>query len=56
MKFEGKLGLLKTYLTGEFDRVIFEAAVAGSVVHEDLGIVLPPKHLTELDRLSYIVH
>ena len=43
-------------MTGEFDRVISEDAVAGAVVHEDHGIILPPKHLTELDRVSYIVN
>jgi hypothetical protein len=26
------------------------------VIDEDLGIVLPPKNITELDRLSFVVH
>lgn len=47
---------MKTYLTGEFDRVILENAIAGSTVNEELGIILPPKHLTELDRVSYLVN
>ena len=26
------------------------------VIDEDAGIVIPPKQITELDRVSYIVH
>ena len=28
----------------------------GIVIDEDAGIILPPKQITELDRLSYVVH
>ena len=46
---------MKTYLTGEYDRVLIEVIGNTVIVDEDAGIVLPPKHITELDRLSYIV-
>mmetsp|Transcript_3976 Transcript_3976/g.2938 ORF Transcript_3976/g.2938 Transcript_3976/m.2938 type:complete len:139 (+) Transcript_3976:270-686(+) len=55
LKYAQQFDQLKTYLTGEFDRVIYADAIPGSVVHEDLGIVLPPKSITELDRMAYLV-
>lgn len=56
MKFQQQFDQLTTYLTGEFDRIIFEDAIAGATVHEEHGIILPSKHLTELDRVSYLVN
>ncbi len=47
---------MKTYFTGEYDRVLINVGGAGIVVDEDLGIVIPPKNVTELDRLSFVVH
>ena len=46
---------MKTYLTGEYDRVVFEGQGVGIVIDEDAGIVIPPKPITELDRLSFVV-
>lgn len=40
--------------TGEFDTVIVESHEKPKLI--DHGLVLPPKHLTELDRLSVVVH
>lgn len=47
---------MRTYLTGEYDRILIEGSGKGVVIDEDNGIVLPPKSITELDRLSHIVH
>jgi len=47
---------MNTYLTGEYDRILIRGTGNGIVVDEDAGIVLPPKSITELDRLAYIVH
>ena len=47
---------MNTYFSGEFDRIIIEGVGAGTVIDEDEGIVLPPKGVTELDRLSYVVN
>lgn len=47
---------MKTYLTGEYDRVIIENTGASIVIDEDAGIILPPKQITELDRVSFIVN
>ena len=51
-KFKG----LRTLFSGEFDTVIFESTEAPKVIDAVHGIVLQPKHLTELDRLSFVVH
>jgi hypothetical protein len=47
---------LRTLFSGEFDTVIVESTEAPKVIDAAHGIILPPKHLTELDRLSYVVH
>ena len=45
---------LQTYFTGEFDRIIISGGTEGTVIDSDL--ILPPKHVTELDRLAWTVH
>jgi len=46
-----------TYLfSGEFDQVLVESDEAPKVIDAAAGIVLPPKHMTELDRLAVVVH
>ena len=50
---------LKTFpslFTGEFDQVLVQSNEAPKVIDAAAGIVLPPKHLTELDRLAVVVH
>jgi hypothetical protein len=47
---------MKTYLTGEHDKIIIQSGSAPIVVDAAENIVLPPKHITELDRVSFIVH
>jgi len=42
--------------SGEFDTVLIESQEAPRVIDAAAGIVLPPKHLTELDRLAATVH
>lgn len=45
------------FLTGEHDKIVLEnAATAAIVVDEDAGLVIPAKYVTELNRLSHIVH
>lgn len=51
-----KFNLMVTYLSGEYDRILIEGVGKGTVIDEDQGIVLPPKPVTELDRLSHIVN
>lgn len=51
-----KLGSLSYLFSGEFDQVLVESSEAPKVIDAVAGIVLPPKHLTELDRLSVVVH
>lgn len=51
-----KLGGLSYLFSGEFDQVLVESSEAPKVIDAAAGIVLPPKHLTELDRLSVVVH
>lgn len=41
--------------SGEFDTIIQHSTEAPKVIDAEAGIVLPPKHLTELDRLSATV-
>lgn len=50
-----ELSSLNTFFTGEFDNVLIEATGEGEVIDQDLGLVLPPKNVTELDRLSCTV-
>ena len=47
---------MNTYFTGEFDRVIVKATGPGVVIDPAAGLVMPPKNVTELDRLSYVIH
>lgn len=42
--------------TGEFDQVIVHSKEEPKVIDAAAGIVLPPKHMTELDRLAVVVH
>lgn len=41
--------------SGEFDTVLIESREPAKVIDAAAGIVLPPKHLTELDRLAATV-
>ena len=50
-----KLGGLTTLFSGEFDSVLVESNEAPKVIDAAAGIILPPKHLTEMDRLSVVV-
>lgn len=45
---------MRTYFTGEYDRVLIE--VGGQSIRIDDEIVIPPKQVTELDRLAYVVY
>ena len=47
---------MNTYFSGEYDRIIIEGTGPGTVIDEKAGIVLPPKGVTELDRLSYVIN
>jgi len=47
-----ELGFL---FSGEFDTVLIESRDPPKVIDAAAGIVLPPKHLTELDRLAATV-
>lgn len=51
-----KLGDLSYLFSGEFDQVLVESCEKPKVIDAAAGIVLPPKHMTELDRLSVVVH
>lgn len=46
---------LSSLFTGEFDQVLIESTEPAVVIDAAAGIILPPKHLTELDRLSVVV-
>lgn len=52
---DAKFKELRTLFSGEFDTVIFESGEAPKVIDAMNGIVLPPKHVTELDRLAFVV-
>ena len=41
--------------SGEFDTVLIESQEPPKVIDAAAGIILPPKHLTELDRLAVTV-
>lgn len=49
-----KLASVNNLFTGEFDAVLFPGSGAPKVIDAELGVVLQPKALTELDRLSYV--
>ena len=46
---------LGTLFSGEFDTVLIESNEPPQVIDAAAGIVLPPKNLTELDRLAATV-
>lgn len=46
---------LGTLFSGEFDTVLIESNEPPKVIDAAAGIILPPKHLTELDRLAATV-
>lgn len=50
-----KLRTFPSLFTGEFDQVIVQSTEPPKVIDAAAGIVLPPKHLTELDRLAVVV-
>lgn len=50
---EQEFNKMQTYFTGEFDRVLISGGSEG--VRIDEGLVLPPKHVTELDRLAWTI-
>jgi hypothetical protein len=50
-----KLGSLTYLFSGEFDSVLVKSNEAPRIIDAAAGIILPPKHLTELDRLSVVV-
>lgn len=51
-----KLRTFPSLFTGEFDQVLVQSNAQPKVIDAANGIILPPKHLTELDRLSVVVH
>ena len=51
-----KLAGINNFFTGEYDTVLFASSDKPEVVDHARGIVMQPKPLTELDRLSYVVH
>jgi radial spoke head protein 9 len=56
-KFSKELTELNVYFSGEHDRIVIDAAATAQVViDEDEGIVIPSKSVTELNRLSQVVH
>jgi hypothetical protein len=44
-----------TMFSGEFETVLVESKCGPTVIDAEAGIILPPKHTTELDRLSHTV-
>ena len=50
-----KLKALNNLFTGEFDQVLFPSMAKPKVIDADMGIVMQPKPVTELDRLAYVV-
>lgn len=51
-----KIKSINNLFTGEFDSVLFPGSGDPQVINAELGIVLQPKPLTELDRLSYVIN
>lgn len=51
----GALRKIDTLFTGEYDTVLVESTEEPKVIDAAAGIVLPPKHMTELDRLAVTV-
>ena len=46
---------MRTLFSGEFDTVVFESQESPKIIDAANGIILPAKHLTELDRLAFVV-
>lgn len=56
-KFQKELTEMNVYFSGEHDRIVIDApATAQVVIDEDAGIIIPSKSVTELNRLSQVVH
>lgn len=53
--FTAQFNELNVYFTGEHDRVIIEQAISAPVVIDE-DLILPSKMVTELNRLSHVVH
>ncbi len=51
---------LQTVFTGEFDKVIVQANGVSDFIHLEKEVLttvkIPPRGITELDRLSHVVH
>jgi len=47
---------MRTYLTGEHDKVLILSGNAPTLIDQQENLVLPPKHITELDRVCFLVH
>lgn len=51
-----KVSQINNLFTGEFDQVLYEASGEAKCIDATLGLYMQPKPITELDRLSYVVH
>ena len=51
-----QLRTFPSLFTGEFDQILVHSTEPAKVIDAANGIILPPKHLTELDRLSVVIH
>ena len=49
------LSEIGSLFSGEFDTVLIESKEPPKVLDAAAGLILPPKHLTELDRLAATV-
>ena len=45
---------MRTYFSGEYDRVLIQGSGHHVVIDDD--IIIPPKPVTELDRLAYVIY
>jgi radial spoke head protein 9 len=54
-KFTSQFNELNVFFTGEHDRIVIEQPVSAPVVVDE-DLVLPSKMVTELNRLSHVVH
>jgi radial spoke head protein 9 len=46
---------MTTFFTGEYDSVLMPGMGSDKVIDKEMGIVIKPKPVTELDRLAYVV-
>ena len=44
-----------TMFSGEFDTILLQSTDPPTVIDAAAGIIVPPKHLTELDRLAVTI-